>query len=59
MLRPVGPKGPFVGLSLGDESACAWKKDGEVVCWGEWANGQLGSGEVPESLAPVPVQGVP
>lgn len=53
-VRDVDNAGPLVGvtqISVGSDHACARLGNGEVRCWGENSQGQLGSGsETPSSL---------
>lgn len=40
----VSAGGPIAAVSLGSRTACALRRDGEVVCWGFGAQGQVGDG---------------
>jgi len=53
-------EGPFAEVDVGTHAACALRRDGEVVCWGDNREGQLGRGarsrfeapgEIPEMRA--------
>jgi hypothetical protein len=61
--RPVEVQG-FVGgvtqISVGDQHACAVKKDATLWCWGSNEHGQLGIGNVIQQSVPVkvPLEGV-
>lgn len=46
-------------VALGSNHSCALRESGEVVCWGENAAGQLGTGTAgPVSLTPTTVLGI-
>jgi len=50
-----------VDLWVGYEHGCAVRRNGEVRCWGNAGNGQVGSGSVPDDASiprPTPVVGV-
>ena len=50
-----------VGLSVGDQNACALLNNGAVMCWGDNTYGQLGNGASGPgvfSTVPVPVSGL-
>jgi alpha-tubulin suppressor-like RCC1 family protein len=47
-----------VQISAGYNYVCAVRKSGQVVCWGENAEGQLGDGTRQDRDQPVPVQGL-
>jgi alpha-tubulin suppressor-like RCC1 family protein len=47
-----------VDLTVGAYHACALRANGEVVCWGANANGQLGDGTTNDKAFPVTVQGL-
>jgi alpha-tubulin suppressor-like RCC1 family protein len=47
-----------VQVNASDDSTCARKENGAIVCWGDNAVGQLGDGTTAPSLAPVTVKGV-
>ena len=52
----VSVPGPYVALDVGYEGfACAVRVDGVLHCWGEPANGRLGSGSTAPRLVPTPV----
>ena len=42
-----------VGLSAGSAHTCAILDNGEVACWGEGSNGQLGEGTGSDSTTPI------
>ena len=51
----------MVGLSVGDQNACALLNNGAVMCWGDNTYGQLGNGASGPgvfSTVPVPVSGL-
>lgn len=51
--------GPVAAVSTGDRTACALRRDGEVVCWGYGAQGQIGDGRSDVALpAQVPLTDV-
>lgn len=45
-------------ISLGDYHACALSNAGEVYCWGDGDNGELGHGVEETSATPVRVEGI-
>jgi alpha-tubulin suppressor-like RCC1 family protein len=47
----------FIGLSSGINHKCGLKSSGEVWCWGNNVQGQLGAGTGPNQYAPVRVSG--
>jgi alpha-tubulin suppressor-like RCC1 family protein len=49
---------PAVGVAAGDTHACAWLKDGSVMCWGCNDVGQLGSGDYDTQPVATPVTGL-
>src|SRR5687768_14233361 len=40
----AGPIGTIVGVAAGEAFSCALRSDGEVRCWGNNGEGQLGDG---------------
>jgi len=53
----LGP-GTTAAITLTPSSACALKKDGSVVCWGDNNGSQLGDGTLEGRLTPVQVIGL-
>lgn len=49
----------FASLAAGAMSACGRTVEGEVLCWGANAYGQLGTGDTERRLVPSPVAGRP
>ena len=47
--------GAIVGLAAGTDFACALNVNGGVLCWGNNAQGQLGTGSLSPSDSPTPV----
>ena len=45
----------IISLALGDNHSCALNKTGEVFCWGDNREGQLGSKKIQESAQPTKV----
>lgn len=50
--------GDAVKVSVGQKHACALMQSGQVQCWGNGFNGQLGNGDVSTSVVPVTVTGI-
>jgi alpha-tubulin suppressor-like RCC1 family protein len=48
----------IISISAGDGSTCALNTSGNVYCWGDNANGELGNNSVTSSSTPVEVLGV-
>ena len=46
-------------LSAGNAHTCALTADGDVFCWGDNLNGQLGTGDNDDSAVPLQVVGLP
>ena len=57
--RNVRLAGPVSSWGIGDDFGCAVRGGGDVMCWGAWGEGQLGTGAASYSLRPVPVSGLP
>ena len=49
----------FVSLTAGGRSACGLTAEGEALCWGDNAYGQLGTGNTARRLVPSPMPGEP
>jgi hypothetical protein len=49
----VGPLKGAIGITYGVTHACAWKSDGTAWCWGGGQSGQLGDGNLSDSLTAV------
>lgn len=49
----VGAETTWTRVAAGDEHACALRGAGELWCWGQGADGQLGRGSAAASSAPV------
>ena len=49
---------PIVALDSGEAFTCAQTSTGELYCWGENTNGQLGNGTTVSASSPVPVAGL-
>lgn len=45
-------------IAAAGDHTCALKENGQVVCWGFGASGQLGNGETEDQAAPVSVDGL-
>jgi alpha-tubulin suppressor-like RCC1 family protein len=54
----VGLGSGAVQLTLGFQHSCALMQDGKVNCWGEGAEGRLGSGATTDQTTPGEVQGL-
>jgi alpha-tubulin suppressor-like RCC1 family protein len=52
----VGASIPLRQISVSQRTTCARTRDGEVYCWGDNADGQLGGGNADPTLYPVLVQ---
>ncbi len=52
------PGSNVILISAGNEHTCAARGDGQVLCWGRNANGQLGDGTTADRWAPVGVTGL-
>jgi alpha-tubulin suppressor-like RCC1 family protein len=46
---------PVADLAVGARHVCARREDGGVLCWGEGARGQLGTGATTKTPLPTPV----
>ena len=57
LVSSLGP-GTTAAITLTPSSACALKKDGSVVCWGDNNASQLGDGTLEGRLTPVQVIGL-
>jgi alpha-tubulin suppressor-like RCC1 family protein len=55
---PVPGLDSVVALSAGLDHACALRRGGTILCWGDNANGGLGDGTTTGSTTPVLVQGI-
>jgi alpha-tubulin suppressor-like RCC1 family protein len=49
---PIALPAAATGVAAGADFSCALLSDGEVICWGNGARGQLGSGDGTERAAP-------
>ena len=47
---------PYVSISASGNSACAVGQSGQVYCWGENSDGQLGDGSTRSSSIPIPIR---
>jgi alpha-tubulin suppressor-like RCC1 family protein len=45
-------------VATGEEDACALLADGQIDCWGDDAQGQLGNGKTTDSAIPVEAEGI-
>jgi alpha-tubulin suppressor-like RCC1 family protein len=54
-VRVMGLPAAVSEIATGQSHTCARLVDGEAVCWGSGADGQLGTGATSSSLTPVPV----
>lgn len=52
---PCAEDTPVVELVAGGQHTCARRESGMICCWGQNADGQLGTGASEPSFAPVPV----
>ncbi len=55
---PVALPKAATAVATGDDFSCALLSDGRVICWGEGARGQLGTGDAAGRLTPAPVVGL-
>jgi alpha-tubulin suppressor-like RCC1 family protein len=53
-----GLEGEVVSLALGDAHSCALLSSGDVQCWGDNSQGQLGNDELATQLRPTQVPGL-
>ncbi len=56
--RPVPGVTDAVATATGNKHACALRRNGQVVCWGDNIAGQLGNGTTQNSARPVAVAGL-
>jgi alpha-tubulin suppressor-like RCC1 family protein len=54
----IGLESRMISLAAGMEHTCALRIDGEVLCWGDNVDGQLGNGNLTDSLRPAVVNGL-
>lgn len=56
---PAVARQGLVEVAVGERVSCARLEDGAVRCWGDGTDGRTGLGDLPASLVPTPVEGLP